>query len=236
MLQIPRILVFIVGRSQAQRANVVPTLELFMLRERSAMNILHDNRPPSGEIRTGVVLKTLRQSGSYLSVFLAVGVALISCAHAQTLGVRNAAGLRMAVDAEDRDPALHVVIPGEPESERSFNILLPEHVTVRAHGQSDAKHLYIFQPGQRGVAPHWKQVGNALEYASDFGDIHFVARATLEENGILFCYEFVNHSAVDYDMAWAITDPRFIWARWFFAFNNRYDHLSIRQSMVRYNP
>jgi len=53
----------------------------------------------------------------------------------------------MAVDAEDRDPALHVVVPGGPESERSFNILLPEHVTVRAHGQSDAKHLYIYQPG-----------------------------------------------------------------------------------------
>lgn len=28
-------------------------------------------------------------------------------------------------------------------------------------------------------------------------------------DGILFHYEFVNHSAVDYDMATAVTDPRF---------------------------
>lgn len=32
------------------------------------------------------------------------------------------------------------------------------------------------------------------EYSTDFGQIHFLARATLVGDGILFHYEFVNHS------------------------------------------
>jgi hypothetical protein len=128
---------------------------------------------------------------------------------AQTFQVRNSSGVLIAVDTEDRNPALTIVVPDGPESERGFKILFPEHVTVRPHGQNDAKQLYIFRPGPRGNAPHWAKTGDALEYASDFGEIHFVARATLVADGIVFHYEFDNHSAIDYDMVTAITDPRF---------------------------
>ncbi len=127
----------------------------------------------------------------------------------QEFQVSNLEGLRMSVDMADRDPAIHIVVPGGPEAERSFNILLPEHVTVREHGQTEAKHLYVYQPGSRGDVPRWRQVGNSLGYSKELPGIRFSVRATLEADGILFYYEFENRSAVDYDMAWAITDPRF---------------------------
>ena len=135
--------------------------------------------------------------------------ALVSSAQAQTLEVRNLSSVRIAIDADDRNPALSVVVPDGPESERSSKILFPEHVTVRAHDQSEQKHLYIFRPGRQGDSPQWTKVGNTLEYTSDFGEIHFVARASLVDDGIVFRYEFDNHSAIDYDMVTAITDPRF---------------------------
>lgn len=127
----------------------------------------------------------------------------------QTLEVRNATGLTMAIDREDSEPVLQVTVPDGPANERSFKILLPEHVTVRAHGEAEARHLYVFRPGLQGSAPVWKKVGNELEYASDFGAIHLAAHATLVDDGILFRYEFVNHSSTDYDMVTAVTDPRF---------------------------
>lgn len=139
---------------------------------------------------------------------LLFGVLAVS-AQGQTLEVRNSSGVRIATVAEDSDPALSVLVPDGPEGERSSKILVPEHVTVRAHGQAEPKHLYIFRPGRQGDSPQWTKAGNALEYARDVGEIHFVARATLVEDGIVFRYEFVNHSAIDYDMVTAVTDPRF---------------------------
>jgi len=115
----------------------------------------------------------------------------------------------MSIDKADRDPAIHVTIGGGRKEERSFNILLPEHVTVREHGQTEAKHLYIYRPGTEGTIPNWKQVGNALEYSEQLSEIGFLARATLEADGILFHYQFENRSETDYDMASAVTDPRF---------------------------
>ena len=115
----------------------------------------------------------------------------------------------MSVDRADRDPALILVVPDGPVDARSSKILFPEHVTVRAHGQREQEHLYTFRGGTQGYSPAWKQTENALEYAQDFGHIHFFARATLVEDGIVFHYEFTNHSGVDYDMVTAITDPRF---------------------------
>jgi hypothetical protein len=115
----------------------------------------------------------------------------------------------MSVDRDDRNPALIIVVPDGPDNARGSKILFPEHVTVRAHGDREAEHLYIFRPGSQDASPQWKKTGNALEYARDFGEIHFVARATLEDDGIVFHYEFTNHSATDYDMVTAITDPRF---------------------------
>lgn len=153
-------------------------------------------------------LSGCRRSSHHCLLLIATLFPLIPL-YAQLPEIHNAAGLRMTVDTEDRNPALSVVVPDGPVNERTFKILLPEHVTVRAHGQIDAKHLYIFRPGKQDSAPEWKKVGNAFEYAKDFGKIHFVARATLMSDGILFRYEFLNHSAIDYDMVTAITDPRF---------------------------
>ena len=127
----------------------------------------------------------------------------------QTVDLHNSLGLRMSVDKHDRNPALMVVVPDGPMGARSSKILFPEHVTVRAHGQREQEHLYIFRGGTQGYSPEWKQTEKALEYAQDFGQIHFLARATLMEDGIVFHYEFTNHSGVDYDVATAITDPRF---------------------------
>jgi hypothetical protein len=128
---------------------------------------------------------------------------------AQTLEIKNHAGIVMKVDTTGRDPALSVTVPDGPPDDRSFKILLPEHVTVRAHGQSDAQHLYIYGHDPASKAPQWKKAGNSLAYETDFGQIHFAARATLVNDGILFRYDFVNRGTTDYDMATAITDPRF---------------------------
>ena len=140
-----------------------------------------------------------------LGIFLTRSVSV----QPQTLEVSNSSGLQIAVDSEDRNPALVVAVPDGPESDRTSKILFPEHVTVRAHGQSEQQHLYIFRPGKNGDSPRWTRVGNAIEYSSDFEKIHFVARATLVADGIVFRYEFGNGSAIDYDVATAITDPRF---------------------------
>lgn len=140
-------------------------------------------------------------------LLLSLGIPV--AATSQTLDVRNSSGLRMSVDTDDHNPALIIVVPDGPEGVRSSKILFPEHVTVRAHGQSEPEHLYIFRPGTEGYSPEWKKTDNALEYARHFGQIHFVARATLKDDGIVFHYEFTNHSGIDYDMVTAITDPRF---------------------------
>jgi hypothetical protein len=142
---------------------------------------------------------------SLLEICLAVTVS----AQTQMLEIRNSSGLRVSVETGDRNPALTVFVPDGPEDERNSKILFPEHVTVRAHGQKEQDHLYIFRPGSQGYSPEWTNAGDALEYARDFGGIHFIARATLMDDGILFRYEFANHSAIDYDMATAITDFRF---------------------------
>jgi hypothetical protein len=144
-----------------------------------------------------------------LSALALILFAFVDKGLGQEFQVSNREGLRMSVDKADRDPAIHVVVPGGPEAERSFNILLPEHVTVRERGQIDARHLYIFQPGLDGTLPQWRQEGNSLEYTKDLSGIRFSARATLEPDGILFHYEFENRSQTDYEMGWAVTDPRF---------------------------
>lgn len=38
--------------------------------------------------------------------------------------------------------------------------------------------------------------------------VHMIAKAALQENGVLFHYEFQNRSAVDYDLVYAPIDPR----------------------------
>jgi hypothetical protein len=122
------------------------------------------------------------------------------------LAVRNAAGLRLLVATENTDPTVRITLPGNAAS---FPVLFPEHVTAVKQGSNDGERLYMFSGGQSGVRPTWRRVGSSLEYERDFpGDIHLLARATLEEDGVRFHYEFTNRSAVAYDNIYAPTDPR----------------------------
>jgi hypothetical protein len=124
-------------------------------------------------------------------------------------GIQNGAGLRLLVAPENVQPTLRIVLPGHPTSDRSIEVLFPEHITVLKHGSSAAEHLYLFRPGAQGERPHWRRIGRSLEYQRDFpGTVHLLARTTLEDDGVRFHYEFTNHSAVTYDMITAVTDPR----------------------------
>src|SRR5262249_57552981 len=71
------------------------------------------------------------------------------------------------------------------------------------------KHLLLFQLGQQGARPTWRQVGQSLQYERDFaGGLHMLARATIEDDGVLLRYEFENQSKVAYEMIYAPSDPR----------------------------
>jgi len=124
-------------------------------------------------------------------------------------GIQNQTGIRLMVAPEDKQPSLHVVLPGSADSDRTIYVLFPEHVTARRHGATDAERFYLFQSGRDGQRPLWRSVGNSLQYERDFEPgIHMLARATVEDDGIRFTYEFVNRSKLDYDMIYAVTDPR----------------------------
>jgi hypothetical protein len=130
--------------------------------------------------------------------------------HAQVLpAVQNASGLRLVVADENSYPTLRVILPGHPDSDRAIEVIFPEHVTVRQVGETEGKHLFLFQPGQHGDRPAWRQVGRSFQYEIDFvGGLHMIARATLEDDGLRLSYEFVNRSKVAYEMIYAPTDPR----------------------------
>jgi hypothetical protein len=125
------------------------------------------------------------------------------------LAIQNRAGLQLLVATEHTSPVLRVVLPGHPTSDRSVEILFPEHVTIVKQGQDSAQQLYLFRPGGRGDRPLWRRSGDSLEYERDLRDgVHLLARATLESDGVRFRYEFTNDSRVAYDMIYAPTDPR----------------------------
>ena len=120
--------------------------------------------------------------------------------------VRNPSGMRLVV-SDQKAPTLSVIVPGAPDNDRSIEVIFPEHVTARLHGNTEAEHLYLFtSPDTR---PTWNKSGSSLEYEMNFKDgIHFLARATLQDDGVLFHYEFTNGSQKAYDMIYAVTDPR----------------------------
>jgi hypothetical protein len=125
------------------------------------------------------------------------------------VGVQNATGLRLLVAEENAAPTLHIVLPSHPTSDRSIEVLFPEHVTARKRGRSAAEQLYLFRPGPRAERPNWRRVGRSLEYERDLpGGVHLLARATLEDDGVRFRYDFTNDSPAIYDMITAVTDPR----------------------------
>jgi hypothetical protein len=150
---------------------------------------------------------TSRQpSISFLSALAAVFC--VTILHAQTQSVQNGTGLRLLV-ANEKNPALAIVLPGYRATDRSIEVIFPEHVTAKLHGSSEPEHLYLFTGVQRAQKPVWHRTGNSIEYERDLdGGVHFLARATLEDDGVLFHYEFLNRSDTAYDMIYAVTDPR----------------------------
>jgi hypothetical protein len=121
----------------------------------------------------------------------------------------SASGLRLVVVRENTLPMLRVLLPGADESDRTIHVIFPEHVTARRHGEVNADQLYLFRPGERGSRPAWHRNGRALEYEMTLtGAVRLVARATLDDDGVRFQYEFHNASDVAYDMIYAVTDPR----------------------------
>ena len=121
----------------------------------------------------------------------------------------NNEGLRLSVSETDTDPALIIALPGQSSKPPEIRVLFPEHVTAKKKGETDAERLYLFRPGMQGERPQWKRSRDSLEYERNFSSgIHMLARATLQEDGVLFHYEFENHSDVEYTMITAITDPR----------------------------
>jgi hypothetical protein len=132
----------------------------------------------------------------------------VLCAQSAPRPIENALGVQMMV-AQDADPMLRIAVPGYVESDGAFSVVFPEHVTVRARGQSEATHLYLWQPGPAGTAPAWSATKDSLAYEKELADgVHMLARATLADDGVLFHYEFQNRSTVDYEMVYAPTDPR----------------------------
>jgi len=124
--------------------------------------------------------------------------------------VDRESGLRLLVDDENTLPALRVALPGQPIS-KGILIIFPEHATVREHGKSEAVHLYLWQPGLQGNRPAWRRGGQTVEYEVELkSQVHMLARATLQSDGVRYWYEFANHSGMDYDMVQAVTDPRLL--------------------------
>jgi hypothetical protein len=127
----------------------------------------------------------------------------------QDLVVRNAAGMQLMVATENTQPALRIVLPGHPSSDRSIEVIFPEHVTVRKRGDTDASQLYLWQPGLFGERPSWRRSARSLEYERSFsGGVEMLARATLEEDGVRFHFRMRNRSDTTYDLIVALVDPR----------------------------
>jgi len=108
---------------------------------------------------------------------------------AQQPALTNTAGLRLAVDDQNDMAALRIHLPSEADSDSGIFVLFPEHVT----------------------RPAWHRIGNSLRYQAELPQgIVMVARATLQNDGVRYRYQFTNHSNVDYDMMQAVTDPRMV--------------------------
>jgi hypothetical protein len=138
------------------------------------------------------------------------GLGTVDVASAQVaMGVQNSVGMQLVVASQHAEPALRVILPGRPISDTSISILFPEHVTAVQRGSDAARQLYVFRPGRVADPPTWHRMTNYMEYDRELAPgLHVRARATLEDDGIRFRYEFNNRSSVAYTMIYAVTDPR----------------------------
>jgi hypothetical protein len=151
----------------------------------------------------------LRLRRSLLSFFAALVAYWPVMLAGQALSIQNADGLRLLVAPENTQPTLRILLPDSPDTDSAIEVIFPEHVTVNKQAGGESQHLYLFRPGQQGEPPAWQRIGQSLQYERDLqGGIHMVARATLEDDGVLFHYEFLNRSDVAYSMIYAVTDPR----------------------------
>lgn len=141
--------------------------------------------------------------------FVALVLGVVGIPSGQDLpAIRNVAGLQLLVVAENPDPLLRIVRPGHAASDRSIEVLFPEHVTV-VRQDGGGEHLYLFQRGRGGNRPQWSRTETSFEYRRELPRrVDFLARASLEEDGVRFHYEFTNRSSVGYDVITAVTDPR----------------------------
>src|SRR5215207_200726 len=127
----------------------------------------------------------------------------------QDLVVRNGAGMQLMVAEQNTQPTLRIVLPGRPTSDRSLEILFPEHLTVRPRGTTEANQLYMWQPGHVGERPPWRRSARSLEYERSFpSGVQMLARATLEADGVRFHFRIRNRSDTPYDLIYAPIDPR----------------------------
>jgi len=127
----------------------------------------------------------------------------------QLVVLKNKAGLQMLAVTDAARPTLRVVLPGKAITDRTIEVLVPEHVTAVKQGSTTAEHLFLPRAGAPIERIAWRSVGQALEYDLQLpGPIAMVVRAILEEDGIRFQYEFTNRSATQYTMIYAVTDPR----------------------------
>lgn len=123
--------------------------------------------------------------------------------------IRNKAGMQLMVAKENTYPTLRIVLPNHPVSDRSIEVIFPEHLTVRPHGNTDGTQLFMFQPGQSGEAPKWKRTDRSLEYEKNIpGKVHMLARSTLDEDGVRFYFKIRNQSHMTYDLIYVPIDPR----------------------------
>ena len=140
-------------------------------------------------------------------LFLVRGSMLAQVEPLNTL--QNKAGLRLLAVTDTGIPTLRVVLPGRAITDRTIEVLIPEHVTAVKQGSTAAEHLFLPRAGTRAERVEWRSVGHALEYDLQLpGPIAMVVRAILEEDGIRFQYEFTNRSSIHYSMIYAVTDPR----------------------------
>ena len=123
--------------------------------------------------------------------------------------LQNKAGLRLLAVTDADSPTLRVVLPGKAITDRTIQVLVPEHVTAVKQGSTAAEHLFLPRAGARVERIAWRSVGRALEYDLQLpGPIAMVVRAVLEEDGIRFQYVLTNRSSTHYNMIYAVTDPR----------------------------
>jgi hypothetical protein len=149
-------------------------------------------------------------SASFLAAFCAC-MALANAQKADLHLTDATSGIRLFVEPSNNLASLKVLLRGQPDSDPGIVVLFPEHVTARQVGKTEPEQLYLYRPGQSGTRPQWRRDGQSLSYEMDLGkNRRMIARVTLEEDGLRYRYQFVNHSSDNYAFIQAVTDPRMV--------------------------